>query len=67
MLTIVSAGSKFKLWDTSQREKMYLQDVLKTSLQDWSSRRVWRLKNAPGIQVIHNIIIVGSLERPYIG
>ena len=29
----------------AQRAQMHFKDILKTSLQDWSSRRVWRLKN----------------------
>ena len=37
--------NRLKLQAFTQRAQMYFKDVLKTSLQDWSSRRVWRHKN----------------------
>ena len=47
----------------TQRAKMYLEDVLKTSLQDRSSRRVWRLKNDPSFwKRIFKVLKVNILD-----
>ena len=46
---------------STQRADMYLKYVLKTCLQDWSSRRVWSLKNVNRPVVMKTYVLKTSI------